>query len=103
MFATTQKAHPSMPFALSTKGERSSMTENLKKIKNSSRPHAQEGELRLLIMAASTPTLGRESVKIYYRNDPVKYDLNSTHNASLYLYTPPRCITCESTFLSTST
>ncbi|CAB0033800.1 unnamed protein product [Trichogramma brassicae] len=38
-------------------------------------PHAQNGQPRLILVAASTPTLGRESVKIHYRNDPVKYDL----------------------------
>ena len=69
------------------------------KPRTTSRPHAQGGELRLLIMVASTPTLGRESVKIYYRNDPVKYDLAFRRPARLYLYTRLHQITCIREFL----
>ena len=67
-----------MPRVASTRGERSSMTEMSKQVEVSSLAHAQEGELSLVIMAASTHLLSRESAKIYYRNDPVKYDLNFT-------------------------
>lgn len=37
--------------------------------------HAQETRLRLILMVATTLLLSREYAKIYYRNDPVKYDL----------------------------
>ncbi|KAJ3649936.1 hypothetical protein Zmor_021652 [Zophobas morio] len=36
-------------------------------------PHAQETKLSLVIVAATTPYLNVECVKINYRNDPVKY------------------------------
>lgn len=60
---TTQKAPLPMPLVLSTRGERSSMTEKSNKVNFSSLPHAQGKKLCLLIVGASTLLLGREKVR----------------------------------------
>ncbi|KAJ3665431.1 hypothetical protein Zmor_000927 [Zophobas morio] len=48
----------------------------LASLRTSSRIDLQDTKLSLVIVAASTPHLNVEYVKIYYRNDPVKYDLD---------------------------
>lgn len=90
MFKHTKRENHSeslfpIPLILSTRSERSSITEKLKQsqfLEFSSRsgkdampPHR----------GCINSTLGQSFEKIYYRNDPVKYDLNLlSHNDTIY-------------------
>ncbi|ENN78886.1 hypothetical protein YQE_04675, partial [Dendroctonus ponderosae] len=55
--------------------------------------------LCLILMVAKTHLVRREYVKIYYRNDPVKYDLGSKlpkcENYSQMLYTHENVLGCK--------
>ena len=46
--------------------------------------HAQDTPCSLIIMAVLISSFGQETYQLYYRNDPVKYNL--TINVTLFLF-----------------